>query len=89
MADECKGSNGNFQYSSSEKSCACNKPSQVKTVDSTISMYKLRTNEVDLEGWTRVRHASSLGTTWHEASDQLHGTESYGDPQNDDISWSR
>jgi len=38
-------------------------------------------------GWSHVRHVPS-GYTWHPATDQLMGTDVYGDPNNMNEAWS-
>ena len=37
--------------------------------------------------WTRVRHVPA-GNKFHEAIDQLNGTEEYGSPSDDTTAWS-
>jgi hypothetical protein len=39
-------------------------------------------------GWRRVRHLPATSTTWHPATDDLAGTDTYGDPDDDSIAWS-
>ena len=40
------------------------------------------------DGWRHVRHVPA-GNTWHPATDQLKGTDVYGDSTNDGVAWSK
>jgi hypothetical protein len=39
-------------------------------------------------GWRLVRHLPPTSTTWHPATDDLTGTDTYGDPNVDSSPWS-
>jgi len=39
------------------------------------------------QSWTQVRHVP-FGNEWHPATDNLAGTDVYGDPNNDSLAWS-
>ena len=39
-------------------------------------------------GWRRVRHLPATSTVLHPATDNLAGTDTYGDPDDDSIAWS-
>ena len=39
-------------------------------------------------GWKLVRHVPASAKAWHPATDQLRGTDVYGDPSNPNTAWS-
>ena len=39
-------------------------------------------------GWRLVRHLPSTATAWHPSTDDLQGTDTYGDPSDDSVAWS-
>ena len=41
----------------------------------------------DLSAWTRVRHSPATGN-WHQSTDNLAGSDVYGDSNNDSGEWS-
>ena len=45
-------------------------------------------SQLDLAGFTKVRHLPDGATQWHQAKDLLTGVEVYGDSSNDSVTWS-
>ena len=62
---------------------------EINVVEVLKSKFKFATGDKSIKklNWTRVRHVPA-GNRFHPATDQLDGTEEYGDPLDDEKAWS-
>ena len=58
-----------------------------KTLDE-ITIKQFSSLQSNVCGWKKVRHLPAGSIIWYSSKDQMQGTDTFGDPTNDLLSWS-